>query len=252
VVRVLADLEALSRAAAEEFARTAADAVRRRGFFRVALAGGTTPRRLYALLADRAAPWRARIPWSATHVFFGDERLVPPDHPDSNYRMARRALFARVPIPPRQIHRVRGETRRPAAAARELERALRACFRLRSGAVPRFDLVILGMGADGHVASLFPGDPALGERRRLAAVADSGRGAAAPERARVTLTLPVLNRAARLMVLVSGASKAGALRRALAPGRASPDPPARLLRPGRGRVTWLVDRAAARLLRSSP
>jgi 6-phosphogluconolactonase len=244
-VRVLPDLEALSRAAAAVFTLATVAAARRGRPVRIALAGGTTPRRLYEMLADPAGPWRARVPWPALHVFFGDERMVPPDHPDSNYRMARETLLSGAPVPARRVHRIRGEGRDPARAARAYERVLLACFRTRPGVTPRFDLVLLGMGADGHVASLFPGSPVLGEPRRLAAAARPAGG-----RERVTLTLPVLNAAACVIVLVSGGAKAEAAQRALARARDAREPlPAALVRPRRGRVIWLLDRGAARLLR---
>ncbi len=235
-VRVLDGPAEVARAAAEEWRARALAAVAGSGRFAVALAGGATPGRLYALLADAAAPYRAALPWAATHVFFGDERPVPPDHPESNYGMARDALLARVPIPPANVRRMRGEEE-PEAAARAYEDELRAFF----GPSPRFDLALLGMGPDGHTASLFPGSPALDETARLAVapfVPALGTG-------RITLTLPALDAASRVVFLVSGAAKAKALARVLSGERGPGALPAARVRPREGSVLWLVDRAAA-------
>jgi 6-phosphogluconolactonase len=208
----------------------------------VALAGGSTPRDLYALLARRGAlvpP--GPLPWPLVQVFWGDERHVPPDHPDSNYRGAHEALLAHVPVPPGNVHRVHGELASAESAAEAYEQELRFAFGLEPGELPRFDLVLLGLGADGHVASLFPGSPALGERRRLA-VAPFVPALGAH---RITLTLPVFNRAATVLFLVAGAEKAEAVRRALAPEGEVEETPARGVRPESGGVLWLVDAAAA-------
>ncbi|MGH7536268.1 MAG: 6-phosphogluconolactonase, partial [Gemmatimonadales bacterium] len=161
---VLADPAALAQEAAERFAGIAAKALARAGRFTVALTGGSTPKRLYTLLA--AEPYRSRLPWPETHVFWGDERCVPPDHPESNYRMAHDALLRHLPIPPAQIHRMHGEDPDPERAAAEYEQCLRTVFAPRAGTLPRFDLVLLGMGADGHTASLFPHTGALREQQR--------------------------------------------------------------------------------------
>jgi 6-phosphogluconolactonase len=235
-VRVVDGPEELARAAADEWRARALSAVAELGRFAVALAGGSTPRALYALLADPAAPYRDALPWAHTHVFFGDERAVPPDHPESNYGMARDALLARVPVPPGNVHRIRGEEE-PEVAARGYEDELRSFF----GPATRFDLVLLGMGADGHTASLFPGSPALEEPSRLvAAPLVPALGVR-----RITLTLRALDAAARAVFLVSGASKAPALARILSgePGAAAL--PAARVRPGHGSVLWLVERGAA-------
>ncbi len=234
-VRVVDGPAALARAAAEEWrVRALATAS---GRFAVALAGGSTPRALYALLADPRAPYREALPWARTHVFFGDERTVPPDHPESNYGTAREALLARVPIPPENVHRIRGEED-PVAAARSYEDDLRAFF----GRPPRFDLVLLGLGADGHTASLFPGSPALEEPRLVAAPFVPALGAR-----RITLTLPALDAASRVVFLVSGATKAPAVALILSGGPGSEALPAARVRPLDGTVLWLVDRAAAGL-----
>jgi 6-phosphogluconolactonase len=239
VVRRVADAEAVARAAAEEVVEAGARAVAERGRFAVALSGGSTPRRLYRLLADPAAPFRGRLRWDAVHVFFGDERHVPPDHADSNYRMAREALLDHVEAA--SVHRIRGELPDAEAAAAAYEAELRAFFALGAGdAPPALDLVLLGLGADGHTASLFPGSPALEERRRWVAapLVEAVRAH------RITLTLPMLVRAREVVFLVAGAEKAAALARVLGPADARPLPAARV-HPGAGALVWIVDRAAA-------
>jgi 6-phosphogluconolactonase len=203
----------------------------------VALAGGSTPRSLYRLLADDKGPYRTRVPWESTHVFFGDERMVPPDDPDSNARMAFESLLRHVPVPGEQVHRIRGENPDPDRAAEEYEEMLRVTFRLAGREEPRFDLVLLGLGADGHTASLFPGDLALRETVRLAVPST----APLPPSARVTLTLPVLNAASSVLFLVTGASKSPAVQRV----RRGEDLPAARVRPQNGSLLWLCDRAAA-------
>lgn len=234
-LQVVADAAALARAAAEEVARRAEEAVAARGTFTLALSGGSTPQPLHALLADPAAPFRARIPWARTEIWFGDERAVPPDHAESNFRMAREALLDHVA--PRAVHRIEGE--RPAAeAAARYEGELRAAAGP-DGAPPRLDLVLLGLGNDGHTASLFPGSAALEERERwVTAPFVPAVGAH-----RITLTLPVLERARAIAFVVAGADKREALARLLAPG-ASPVPAARV-RPLDGALLVLADRAAA-------
>ncbi|BDG10032.1 6-phosphogluconolactonase [Anaeromyxobacter paludicola] len=233
-LRRVRDAEAVARAAAEELVLAAARAVAARGAFTLALAGGTTPRRLYALLA--AEPFRGRVPWDRTQVFFGDERPVPPDHPDSNYRMAREALLDHVPVA--GVHRIRGED--PAAAER-YEEELRRWFGIPpGGAPPRLDLALLGLGADGHTASLFPGSLALDERVRWVVSPFVARLGSR----RTTLTLPVLDRARAVIFLVSGGEKAPALARALAPAPGDEPLPAARVQPAGGAL-WIADHAAA-------
>jgi 6-phosphogluconolactonase len=227
-------------AAAEEIAAAAARAVAERGRFAIALAGGTTPRRLYELLADPGAPFRARVPWDRTHVFFGDERHVPPDHPESNYGMAREALLAHVPAA--SVHRMRGEDPDADRAARAYESDLASFFGADAGGPPPpLDLVLLGLGPDGHTASLFPGSDALRERRRwvVAPLVERLRAR------RITLTLPVLERAREVLFVVAGEEKAGALARALAARPGGDPPPAALVRPATGALVWIADEAAA-------
>jgi 6-phosphogluconolactonase len=240
-LRQVADRAALARAAAEEVARSAEEAVRDRGAFTIALAGASTPRPLYALLADPAEPFRARVPWDRTHAFFGDDRHVPPDHPESNFRQANETLLSRVPIA--TVHRMRGELPDAPEAAASYEAELRAFFGLGPGAPPpRLDVVLLGIGDDGHTASLFPGSPALEERHRwvVAPYVVKLRSH------RITLTLPVLCRARMLLFLVSGAEKADALARVLAPPPGTELlPAARVASEAQGAVRWIVDEAAA-------
>jgi len=243
-IRALPDRGAIARAAAEFFAAAARAAAEAGDFFSVALAGGSTPRSLYRLLADEAAPFRARVPWEAVRLFWGDERHVPPDHLDSNYRMARETLLECAPIPVNNVHRIHAEDPDAARAAADYEGTLTAAFRLAPGAAPRFDLVLLGLGPEGHTASLFPGSPAL---------LDDAHSVAAPWVAtlgafRITLTPRALNAAARILFLVAGEEKAPAVRAVLA-GDASPDEvPARVVRPADGELLWLLDTEAARLL----
>jgi 6-phosphogluconolactonase len=237
------DLTAVCEAAAAVFVRTAEDAIGAADAFRVVLAGGSTPRGLYALLAADAG-LRTRIPWEKVHVFWGDERHVPPDHADSNFRMAHAALLGRVPIDRAHVWRMKGEYPSASQAADEYEQNLRELFGLAPGAMPRFDLVLLGIGADGHTASLFPGTAALNEQRRIV-VANRVEQLRAD---RITLTAAALNNASCVMFLVHGADKAAALKAVLEQPFAPAKLPAQLIRPERGRLLWIVDRAAASLL----
>lgn len=233
-------------AIAEEAARVildaALDAVSARGRFRISLAGGGTPRTTYERLTQ--PPFRDRMPWDRMWVFFGDERAVGPEHADSNYRMANETLLSRVPIPPGHVFRIRGEAEDPEVAATEYARALAGAFETRRGELPRFDVVLLGLGVDGHTASLFPGSPALKEVFRAVAAVHAG-AAAIPQR--LTLTLPVLTAAARVVFLISGAEKAKVVKAALVDGVAIP---ATMVRPTDGRLLWILDRDAAALLPS--
>lgn len=238
-VRTFDDPAALARAAAEDFVGLASDAAANRGRFTVALAGGSTPRLMYSLLAG--PPWRDRVPWDQIEVFWGDERAVPPDHAESNYRMAATALLERVPVPPRCVHRIHGEASDLAAAAREYQAEIARVLGVPAdGPPPAFDLVLLGMGADGHTASLFPGTTGLEERRRWVV----SHRVPSLHTDRVTLTLPVLNRARDVRIFVTGQDKGPRLRQALAAPRGETLPVQRVA-PDGGRLVWLVDRAAA-------
>lgn len=239
------DATALARVAAEQFTNLAGEAVNARGVFNVALSGGSTPKALFALLASEEEPFRARMPWTRTRFFWGDERHVPPDHPDSNYRMADEALLARIPVPADRVFRIPAENPDAAAAAAAYEQTLREAFHLQEGQRPRFDLVLLGLGPEGHTASLFPGSEAI---------AETVRWVVAPWVAkfntyRITLTPPVLKHAAQVTFLASGGEKAEILRTVVEGEQRPEEFPAQSIRPTDGELTWLVDEAAARLLR---
>jgi 6-phosphogluconolactonase len=236
-VTVLADATRIADEAAHRIVRIATDAVGARGRFMVALAGGATPRATYAQLS--LPPFVEQMPWEQTWVFFGDERAVPPEHPESNYRMASDTLLAKVPVPAAQVFRMQGEAEDLDAAAVDYARLLATAFGTRRGEVPRFDLVLLGIGIDGHVASLFPGSPVVKEIFRPV-VAVHAAAAAIPDR--LTLTLPVLTNAAHVLFLASGAEKARAVKAALADGALLP---ASMVVPADGRLEWILDRAAA-------
>jgi 6-phosphogluconolactonase len=243
-VRILPDAPAVQRAAAAEFTARTEAAVRARGMAFVALSGGSTPRGLHTLLADPAEPFRTRVPWTRLHIFWGDERPVPPDHTGSNYGMAHDTLLSQVPIPSAHVHRVAGEDPDSTRAAERYARELREVFsthgRLERG-WPRFDLVILGMGADGHTASLFPGTDAVRETTRLVVATWVEKLGSY----RITLTPPVLSRADAVLFLVTGGDKAETLA-AVLEGSPAPDVyPSQVIRPPVGSLTWLVDRAAA-------
>ncbi|MEP6993078.1 MAG: 6-phosphogluconolactonase [Acidobacteriota bacterium] len=243
---IVEDAEALALAAAEVFSRQARESVAVRGRFTVALAGGSTPRLLYARLTDPAAPFLAQIPWSQVHVFWGDERHVPPDDPQSNYWLAREQLLSRAPIPAGNLHRIEAERPDAKDAAAAYEAELIRFFSLSPGQAPRLDLVLLGMGTDGHTASLFPGSDALEVRDALVAAPWIAKFSSY----RITLTLPVFNASAAVQFLVSGKDKAETLRAVFDP-KSPPDAfPCQRISPANGRLTWLVDRAAASALES--
>ncbi|MEJ2207506.1 MAG: 6-phosphogluconolactonase [Anaerolineae bacterium] len=233
-VVVVPDAAALAQEAAGRFFEQARAAVESHGRFSVALSGGSTPEGTYRLLASE--PYRDQIPWDRVHLFWGDERCVPPDDPGSNYRLADQVLISRVPIPAGNVHRMPGELA-PEAAARAYRRELEEFF---CGPVPRLDLVLLGLGSDGHTASLFPGADALEEVTDMVVAVEAdyeGRPAQ-----RVTLTLPAINAARQVLFLVSGESKAGIVAQVLG-SRTGPLPAERVC-PTAGDVTWLLDEAA--------
>ena len=235
--------EQVAAAAAERFVECSQAAVDARGVCSVALSGGNTPRRVYELLATEQ--FSDRVEWSLVNLFFGDERAVPPDHLDSNYRMVHEALISRVAIPAANVHRLIGEGN-PDENARSYEDELKTFFAGLSW--PRFDLVLLGMGTDGHTASLFPGSEALQEKSRWVVATKSQPSG----QERITLTLPVFNHAAKILFLVTGKEKAQRLREAVggwtAVGSQNDLLPAEMVQPVDGKLEWLVDRAAASLL----
>lgn len=235
-VEVFPNAEALNREAAQQIAHRTREAVQCRGRCSVVLAGGSTPRALYSILATE---YREQVPWSACHFFWGDERCVPPDHPESNYRMAMEAMLARVPVPAENIHRIRAEDPDAQRAAKQYGDEIRAYFG--DGKVPVFDIVLLGLGPDGHTASLFPGTAALQEREKLVVANWVGKFAAF----RITMTAPLLKLAACAMFLVQGTGKAEVLRSALHGAYEPEKLPAQLIRPVNGDLLWLVDEAAA-------
>jgi 6-phosphogluconolactonase len=238
IVRVSRDAEVFADAAAAFIVESAIASVADHGTFSVALSGGSTPRAVFARLAEDAAA-RLQVSWRQIDWWWSDERAVPPRDPASNFRMAFESLLGHVPIDPARVHRLKGEVE-PAQAASEYERDLRAAFGASSREIPRFDLMLLGLGADGHTASLFPGTAALVERERLVVAND----VPAMRAVRLTFTLPLLNRARRVAFLVSGAEKASILARVLEGPRGLL--PAQLVSPDDGDLVWIVDSAAAR------
>ncbi len=238
---VAPDLPTLYRNAVDEFRRCANAAVNEFGRFCVALSGGNTPRGLYELLAQEPA---ASLPWDKIHIFFGDERHVPQDNPDSNYRMVRETLISKVAIPEANVHRVRAELDAQ-AAAEDYEKQIRDVFKPQPGEFPFFDLVLLGMGDDGHTASLFPGTAALQETARFVVANHVEK----MNTDRITLTLPVLNNAANVVFLVCGAGKAQVMQDVFSANNNSAYP-ASSIHPTHGRLLWIVDRDAASLFAS--
>jgi 6-phosphogluconolactonase len=244
-IRILADGAAIAKRAAQEFVQAAASAAGAKGSFNVALAGGTTPRALYSLLVNDPA-LRSQLPWDKLHLFFGDERHVPPDHPDSNFRMATEAMISKSPLKPEQVTRIKGEYPDADQAALEYEKALRDYFELKSREYPHFDLVLAGMGNEGHTLSLFPGTKALHADGRI--VVRNWIGKLYTER--ITLTAPAASKAAQIVFMVTGADKALALK-AVLEGPFEPDQlPAQSLQPKNGKLLWLVDAAAGSMLTS--
>lgn len=226
------------RVEAERIVARAREAVAHRRRFLLCLAGGATPKPLYELLAS--GPFARRIEWPRVHVFWGDERCVPPDHAESNYRMACEALLDHVPLQPPNIHRIRGEDE-PSAAAAAYEELLGNFFeRADTSAMTSFDLVLLGMGTDGHTASLFPGSAAARETRQWVVATPGPK----PQSWRVSLTTVLINAAEDVTFLVSGAAKAERLKEVLEDRPPGPLP-AQLIRPTHGALHWMIDAAAA-------
>lgn len=243
-IRVLDNESALAEAVAEFLADAIERILRRKSPVRLVLSGGSTPRRLYRMLTR--PEWAQRIDWTSVQLFFGDERCVPPDHPESNYGLAKEALIDPLQIAPQQVMRMRGEAD-PEEAASHYETTIRDAFAPDQTPFPQFDLVFLGLGDDGHTASLFPSSPALREQRRLVVATSSPVGI--PHR--LTMTLPLLNAAETVVFLVTGPSKASILRRVLEERNSAALLPASHIRPANGRLIWYVDRAAASALPST-
>jgi 6-phosphogluconolactonase len=246
-IEIAADVEAMSRAAADALVEHISASLQARDVYSIVLSGGSTPRSLYALLAGDP-DLRRQIPWDRVHFFWGDERHVPPDHPESNYHMAFEAMLSRVPIPPDNIHRMRGEDPDADKAAGDYAREIRRFFGIESGQIPVFNCVLLGLGADGHTASLFPTTSALAETERLVVA----NWVTKFQSYRITLTLPVFNKAAQVVFLVCGEDKAETLKAVLEGNRQSSRYPAQRIQPSDGELIWFLDRSAAGRLTRNP
>ncbi len=242
-IRTLTTPQELFAAAAEEVIRAATEAVAQRGRFTIALSGGSTPKSLFNLLATNA---RTTLPWDRMFFFWGDERHVPPTDPDSNYRMADESMLSKIPVKAENIFRIDAENPDAAAAAEAYEKTLQKFFTLAPGQFPRFDLILLGMGPDGHTASLFPGSAGLQEKSRLVIA----NWVEKFKTHRLSFTYPVLNAAACVTFLVSGTDKAPALKAVLESDAPGGQYPAKLVHPTDGKLIWLIDRAAASQLTS--
>jgi 6-phosphogluconolactonase len=240
-IRTLTTPQELFAAAAEEVVCVAKESVAENGRFTLVLSGGSTPKSLYNLLATNA---RAEMPWDRTFFFWGDERHVPPDHADSNYRMTDETMLSKVPVAAGNVFRIAAENPDASAAAEAYEQTIRKFFALEAGQIPKFDLILLGLGPDGHTASLFPGTAALQEKTRLVV----SNWVAKFNTDRLTFTLPVLNAAHNVMFLVSGSDKAPALQAILEGDEPGEQHPAKLVKPVDGKLIWMVDRAAASAL----
>lgn len=240
-IKIVSDLSALSRAGADEFTHCAREAIAQRGRFTVALSGGSTPRATFSLIAADQSNPAQRLPWEKIHVFWGDERHVPPTDPQSNYLMAHQTLLSKVAIPPENVHRIPAELD-TADAASDYENDLHTFFQPVKSEWPRFDLIMLGLGPEGHIASLFPGSPAMNENSRwvVSNWVDKLRAD------RITFTFPVINHAAEIMFLVGGEDKAEILQRVVRQHERGL--PAAKIEPVSGRLLWIVDKSAAKLL----
>jgi 6-phosphogluconolactonase len=239
-IRIHSDSQAMADAAAALVLEVSKEAIRTKGRFFIALSGGTTPATLYQALTSH--PITDRFDWSRTVFFFSDERCVPPDDPRSNYALAKKALFTPLNIAPSQVYRMAGESKNPLAAATEYEQEIRLATNTLSSAPPSLDLILLGLGEDGHTASLFPGTPILQDHQRVIAATQSPKDP--PNR--LTMTLAVINRASVILFLATGIGKAGVVRAVLDPKtEAERRLPASLVKPEDGRLMWFLDRAAA-------
>lgn len=230
----------VAQAAAHLFASAAASAVEKRGQARIAISGGTTPKAMFALLADPTQPFVKQVPWQKLNLYWVDERCVPPTHPDSNYRMTNEALLSKVPLPEDRVHRMEGELD-PSVAAARYESVIRNSFRLEGAETPTFDLILLGMGDDGHTASLFPHTEALNDLTDIV----TANHVPQKDTWRITLTWPVINQGREVAFLIEGAAKAQVLHDVFL-GIYQPDQyPSQIIRPASGKLTLLLDAAAA-------
>jgi len=241
-IKVFPNTIDLVRETATKIAAVARAGIHATGSASLVLSGGNTPRAVYELLASDE--WRGRVDWPKLHLFWGDERAVPPNAPDSNYRMANESMIRKIPIPAGNVHRIPSE-RPPQEAALLYQAEIRKAFQLRDRQLPRFTLVLLGLGEDGHIASLFPNSAALQDRARLV----TENYVESIHASRITLTMPVINNALSIVVIVSGKPKAGILRAVV--DTDVPEYPANMVRPIAGTVTWMVDADAASLISNS-
>ena len=237
------DNAALARRTAQHFVEIAEQAVAKRGRARIAISGGSTPKVAFQLLADPAQPWLKRMPWDKLELYWVDERTVPPDHPESNYRMTREAMLDRVPLKPEQVHRMEGELE-PEVAASRYESLLRNTFRLEGAETPRFDLIGLGMGDDGHTASIFPHTEAIHEMGRLV----TANQVPQKDTWRITLTWPVINQGSSVFFLIGGKNKAELVKEVFTGPREPERLPSQLIWPASGILTLILDKDAAALL----
>ncbi len=244
-IRRLSTPQELFHASAEEVLQSAGESIAARGRFTIALSGGSTPKSMFALIAANAS---TSFSWSNVFFFWGDERHVPPTDAESNYRMAKETLLAKIAVPEANIFRIPAENPDADSVAKAYERTLREFFSLKPGEFPRLDLILLGMGPDGHTASLFPETSALQDRSHLV----TANWVEKLKTHRITLTIPVLNAARKIAFLVSGADKAAALHEVLE-GNAPPEKyPSKFVQPNEGKLIWFLDRAAASQLSSAP
>ncbi len=241
-IAIYPDIDTLSREAAQYIVRLASESIVMHGRFTIALSGGSTPRKLYSLLGSE--PYRSQIDWALVEIFWSDERCVPPDSEDSNYRMARETLLSNIPIAAKQVHRMPADQPDRDVASQAYTLELQGTFG--TDGIPRFDLIQLGMGPEGHTASLFPHQPSLHEQQRLVMPVITPK----PPPPRLTFTPPLLNAARHILFLVTGADKSDAVH-AVLEGEYNPDEyPAQIVRPKDGEVTWMLDTAAAEKLRN--
>jgi 6-phosphogluconolactonase len=241
-IAIYQDVDTLSHDAAEYVVRIVTESIKTHGRFTIALSGGSTPRKLYGLLGNE--PYRSQIDWTPVHIFWSDERCVPPDNEESNYHMAHELLLSKISIPAVQVHRMPADMPNRNAAAREYEDEMRRVFE--TDGVPNFDLIQLGMGPEGHTASLFPHQASLHEQQRLIIPVSVPK----PPPDRLTFTPPLLNAARNVLFLVTGSDKADTLH-AVLEGPYNPDEyPAQIVRSPNGEVTWMVDTAAAAKLQT--